>query len=106
MIKTNEWTINDLTSYLVSVKSSLKEEEMKRLRLTAAFPKEQSGATGDVELKPRRLKADQLYEPLSVFRQLELPVIGWGMQPKWRSNSDEGRLHQSKNPIVNSHHFF
>jgi hypothetical protein len=98
MIKTNEWTISDLTSYLVSVKSSLKEEEMRRLRLTAAFPKAQSGAVSDVQLKPQRSKADQLYEPLPVFRQLELPIIDWGTQPKWRSNSDEGRLHNQRIP--------
>jgi hypothetical protein len=88
MIKTNEWTINDLTRYLVSVKSSLKEEEIRRLRLTAAFPKELSGEDGDP--KPRRLKADQLYEPLPVFRHLGLPIIDWGTQTKWRSNSEEG----------------
>lgn len=105
MIKTNEWTINDLTTYLVSVKSSLKEEEMRRLKLTAAFPREHSAALGDVEPKPRRLKADQLYEPLPVFRQLALPVIDWGMQSKWRSSSDEGRVHQSMVPIVHSQRF-
>ncbi|KAF9451267.1 hypothetical protein P691DRAFT_796992 [Macrolepiota fuliginosa MF-IS2] len=92
MIKTNEWTINDLTRYLVSVKSSLKEEELGRLRLTAAFPKERSETEKDDDLKPRRLKADQLYEPLPVFRQLGLPIIDWGVQTKWRNNSEEAQF--------------
>lgn len=92
MIKTNEWTINDLTRYLVSVKSNLKEEEIRRLRLTAAFPKERSEEDKDNGPKLRRLRADQLYEPLPIFRQLGLPIIDWGVQTKWRSNSEEGRL--------------
>ncbi|KXN90205.1 hypothetical protein AN958_04695 [Leucoagaricus sp. SymC.cos] len=92
MIKTNEWTINDLTRYLVSVKASLKEEEIRRLRLTAAFPQERSGVEPESQSQPRRLRADQLYEPLPVFRQLGLPLIDWGTQTKWRSNSEEAHF--------------
>jgi hypothetical protein len=92
MIKTNEWTINDLARYLVSVKTNLKEEETRRLRLTAAFPKERTTMEQDECSKPKRLRADQLYEPLPVFRQLRLPIIDWGIQTRWRSNSDEGEI--------------
>lgn len=104
MIKTNEWTINDLTRYLVSVKSSLKEEELRRLRLTAAFPKEGSEADKNETVKPRRLRADQLYEPLPAFRQLGLPIIDWGVQTKWRSNSDEGRSYDLTKSIDHLKH--
>lgn len=89
MVKTNEWTSNDLIHYLVSVKNDLKEEETRRLRLTAAFPKERSGAELDGQSK-QRLRADQLYEPLPVLRQLGLPLIDWGTH-KWRNNSEEGK---------------
>jgi len=89
MVKTNEWTSNDLIHYLVSVKDNLKEEEIRRLRLTAAFPKERSGAELDGQ-STSRLRADQLYEPSPVLRQLGLPLIDWGTQ-KWRNNSEEGK---------------
>lgn len=89
MIKTNEWTIADLSKYLVSVRDSLTAEEMLRLKATAAFPMEAiEGANPDA--KRTRYKAAQLYEPLDVFRSLGLPVIDWGRQTKWRSSSDEG----------------
>jgi len=89
MVKTNEWTSNDLIHYLVSVKDNLKEEEIRRLRLTAAFAKERSGTESDNQ-SAQRLRADQLYEPLPVLRQLGLPLIEWGTQ-KWRNNSEEGK---------------
>ncbi|KAF9562769.1 hypothetical protein CPC08DRAFT_749290 [Agrocybe pediades] len=91
MIKTNEWTIADLTKYLVSVRSSLTAEEFERLRATSAFPIEMSGGAGNSE-KRLRHKANQLYEPLDVFRFLNLPVIDWGQQAKWRSSSEEAKL--------------
>ncbi|KAF9484470.1 hypothetical protein BDN70DRAFT_910674 [Pholiota conissans] len=91
MIKTNEWTIADLTKYLVSVKDSLTAEEMARLKATAAFPTEvkQENTSGE---KRTRYKAGQLYEPLDTFRTLGLPIIDWGQQTKWRSSSEEARL--------------
>jgi len=91
MIKTGDWTIADLTKYLVAVRSTLNDEEMQRLRLTAAFPSENGLANGK-EQKPSRYRAKDLYEPLDIFRQLNLPVIGWGGQSKWRGSSDEGNL--------------
>lgn len=90
MIKTNEWTIADLSKYLVSVKDSLTAEELARLKATAAFPVE-SQEEGDTEAKRTRYKASQLYEPLDIFRSLKLPVIDWGKHTKWRSSSEEGR---------------
>jgi hypothetical protein len=89
MIKTNEWTIADLTKYLVSVKDSLTPEEMTRLRATAAFPTELKEENTPGE-KRTRYKAGQLYEPLEVFRTLGLPIIDWGQHTKWRGSSEEG----------------
>jgi Protein of unknown function (DUF3684) len=87
MIKTNEWTIADLTKYLVSVKSTLTPEEIERLKATAAFPKEMDA---DPTVKRTRYFANQLFEPSNTFRSLGLPVIDWGHQIKWRSSSEEG----------------
>lgn len=87
MIKTNEWTIADLTKYLVSVRSTLTPEEMHRLKATAAFPKE---IEADPSVKRTRYCANQLFEPSTTFRSLGLPVIDWGNQIKWRSSSEEG----------------
>jgi hypothetical protein len=89
MIKTGDWTIADLTKYLVAVRSTLNDEEMMRLRKTAAFPSENS-RVGDNQRKPARFKASDLYEPLDIFRQLKLPVIDWGGHTKWRGSSEEG----------------
>lgn len=90
MIKTNEWTIADLTKYLVSVRGSLTAEEYQRLKATAAFPKENYDGSGD-NGKRVRYMANQLYEPLDVFRALKLPIIDWGKQLKWKNSSEEGK---------------
>lgn len=89
MIKTNEWTIADLTKYLVSVRASLTSEELQRLKATSAFPKESQG-NPDEAAKRMRFTANQLYEPLDVFRTMKLPIIDWGQQMKWKSSSEEG----------------
>lgn len=91
MIKTNEWTVADLAKYLVSIQSTLSSEEWVRLKMTAAFFKEEN-FKGDTGQKATRYQAQQLYEPLDVFRNLGLPVMDWGKQIKWRSSSDEGLI--------------
>ncbi|KAF8894925.1 hypothetical protein CPB84DRAFT_1816083 [Gymnopilus junonius] len=91
MVKTNEWTIADLTRYLVSVKGSLTSEEFERLKATSAFPAEGQGEVNDTA-KRTRYKAKELYEPLDVFRSLKLPVIDWGHQTKWKSSSEEAKF--------------
>jgi hypothetical protein len=90
MIKTNEWTVADLAKYLVSVQSTLTEEEWARLKMTSAFSKETNSNSGADSTKPSRFQAQQLYEPLDVFRQLGLPILDWGKHTKWRGTSDEG----------------
>jgi len=94
MIKTNEWTIADLTKYLVSVKGSLAPEEIERLKATSAFPSEINNSEINNN-KKSRYRANQLYEPLDVFRSLALPVIDWGQNTKWRSSSEEGKERRS-----------
>jgi Protein of unknown function (DUF3684) len=90
MIKTGDWTVADLTKYLVTIRSTLNVEEMQRLRMTAAFSSENAPAN-DAKRKSARYKAKELYEPIEIFRQLNLPVIDWGGQSKWRGSSEEGQ---------------
>lgn len=94
MIKTNEWTIADLTKYLASVRSSLTPEELNRLRQTSVFSKESSLTNNKEGSQRTRYQAKELYEPLDIYRQLGLPVIDWGKQVKWRGTSDEGMFLQ------------
>lgn len=75
--------------YLVSVKDTLSDEEIKRLRQTAAFPLFVEHSKEGKELHPVRQKPWQLYEPTEAMKSLGLPVLDWG-NGKWRSNSDEG----------------
>ncbi|KAJ7078918.1 hypothetical protein B0H15DRAFT_859732 [Mycena belliarum] len=89
MIKTNEWSIFELTKYLVDVKATLTDEEWTKLKMTAAFSKE--ARVGETGQKRTQYFAKQLYEPLDVFRQLGLPVIDWG-QHKWKASSDQAKL--------------
>ncbi|KAJ7874669.1 hypothetical protein B0H14DRAFT_2717085 [Mycena olivaceomarginata] len=89
MIKTNEWSIFELTRYLVEVRSSLTPDEWTKLKMTAAFSKEASVGGKDQERK--QYHAKQLYEPTDALRQLGLPVIDWG-QHKWKSSSDQAKL--------------
>ena len=89
MVKTGDWSISDLVGYLVQVRDTLTTEEFARLASTAAFPKE--GASLAVGKKKLRHCARELYEPIDIFRQLQLPVLDWGTKSKWRNNSEEGR---------------
>jgi len=90
MIKTDEWTIAELTKYLVSVKSTLTADELDRLRATVAFPKEPGKDASEPEKK--RFRAKELYEPNDTLRALGLPIIDWGKQNKWKQNSEEGEI--------------
>jgi hypothetical protein len=89
-IKTGDWTIHDLIKYLVSVQSALSAEEIRRLELTSAFLAEGAYATSDG--KTKRYQARELYEPLDIMRNLNLPVIAWGTNPRWRASSEEAKF--------------
>jgi hypothetical protein len=93
MVKTVDWTIADLTKYLVSVQSTLAPTEIEQLRLTAAFPKERKESDPVPALDQKKIsrhRASDLYEPLEIFRELGLPLIDWGTQHKWKASSEEG----------------
>ncbi|KAI0077558.1 hypothetical protein K474DRAFT_1750473 [Panus rudis PR-1116 ss-1] len=91
MIKTGDWSTSELVKYLVGVQSTLSSEELQRLSLTAAFPKEGQSDVKD-NGKITRYKASDLYEPVDSMRKLGLPVLDWGIRTKWRGNSDEARF--------------
>lgn len=98
MIKTNEWTLAELVKYLVSVQSTLTKEEWQRLRMTPFFFKEPIKSDGSDATKPRRYPAKQLYEPSKTLRDMNLPLIDWGVQHKWKPASDEGMCSLSNTP--------
>nr|XP_019011143.1 uncharacterized protein I206_04455 [Kwoniella pini CBS 10737]OCF49924.1 hypothetical protein I206_04455 [Kwoniella pini CBS 10737] len=85
------WTCQDLMKYLVSVKDSLSDEELKRLKQTAAFPLEIGSPEDGSKKQVIRQKPHQLYEPVQAMRDLGLPLLDWG-EGKWRHNSDEAKL--------------
>ncbi|KIK92678.1 hypothetical protein PAXRUDRAFT_829728 [Paxillus rubicundulus Ve08.2h10] len=89
MVKTGDWSIPDLIGYLVQVRDTLTKEELSRLASTTAFTKEGIQQESN---KKARYCAHDLYEPADIFRQLQLPVINWGVESKWRSNSEEAKL--------------
>ena len=90
MIKTNQWTVSELVKYLASIRATLSDDELLRLKNTNAFSKEVT--EGEVLTGPNRFQARQLYEPLDVFRKLRLPVLDWGQKGKWRGSSEEGEV--------------
>jgi Protein of unknown function (DUF3684) len=95
MIATGDWTTFDLVKYLVSVWSTLTDPEMNDLRNTPAFPKEDAGkelSAAGTGPKLERYRAKELYEPIDIFRELGLPVIDWGVNNQWSSESDEGKF--------------
>jgi len=95
MIETGAWSTFDLVRYLVSIQANLTPQEFERLRQTSAFPKEDrgkeqlaAGSRWDVQ----RYKAEDLYEPIDIFRELGLPTIDWGADIQWESTSNNGKL--------------
>ncbi|KAG8892545.1 hypothetical protein FRB99_002633, partial [Tulasnella sp. 403] len=87
MINTGDWGVHDLMKYLVAVRGSLSDAEIERLQHSAAFPQE-----GEGEGCVQRREPSELYEPTETMRELGLPLLDWGKEPKWRSNSDEAKL--------------
>ncbi|TFK25484.1 hypothetical protein FA15DRAFT_703591 [Coprinopsis marcescibilis] len=91
MIETNKWTIPELIKYLVSVRSTLTDEEMEKLKSTKAFSRENDPTTS-FDGKAFRYRAVELYEPSETFRRLNLPVLDWGEKVKWKANSEEAKF--------------
>ncbi|KAJ3194958.1 hypothetical protein HDU82_002276, partial [Entophlyctis luteolus] len=99
-----------LVKYLASVQDKLTATEIARLKLTAAFTKEDEGvsadetnvnsskesgvsesAAADSKKKPR-FKASDLYAPNDAIRALGLPILDWPGKAKWRLSSDEAKF--------------
>ena len=94
MIATGDWTTFDLVKYLVSVRSTLTLLEMKHLSQTPAFPKEGASkgqSVPGISPKVQRYRAEDLYEPIDIFREIGLPIIDWGANSQWRPESNEGK---------------
>lgn len=75
--------------YLVSVKDTLTDEEMNRLKHTSAFPLETADNKDGSKPTTVRRKPSELYEPVDAMRGLGLPLLDWG-EGKWKPGSDEG----------------
>ncbi|WVR07080.1 hypothetical protein IAU60_004119 [Kwoniella sp. DSM 27419] len=91
LIGGGSWTCQDLMKYLVSVRDSLSDEEMKRLRQTAAFPLAVEAPDDGAKAPVIRQKPHQLYEPVDAMKSLGLPVLDWG-DGKWKPNSEEAKM--------------
>ncbi|KAF0389336.1 putative hatpase domain protein [Gigaspora margarita] len=101
LVSQGNWDHMQLVKYLASVANSLKEIELKRLKVTAIWPKEQNTkhelssakADGDeIKAKPRihRFLASDLYAPSVEMREFGMPLIEWN--GKWRKNSEEAKF--------------
>ena len=94
MIATGDWTAFDLVKYLTSVRSFLTVPEIGHLSETPAFPKEGVGKeqlAAGTSAKVQPYRARDLYEPIDIFRDLDLPIVDWGKN-QWRPKLDEGKF--------------
>ncbi|KAI8974636.1 hypothetical protein BDB01DRAFT_805850 [Pilobolus umbonatus] len=109
LISDGSWSHLELIKYLISVQSTLTELEIRRLRGTAIFTKEgeepvmketqkekTNEETGEKVVEKhqqkiqRRYRACDLFAPTEIARDLNLPLIEWGV--RWRSSSDEAKF--------------
>ncbi len=86
-----------LAKYLASISNNLKDIEMKRLKVTPIWPKEnlvdsRPNKSESEETKPKpkiqRFTASDLYAPLALNREFGLPILDW--KGKWARNTQEG----------------
>ncbi|KDQ10617.1 hypothetical protein BOTBODRAFT_68536 [Botryobasidium botryosum FD-172 SS1] len=103
MVNTRYWSNSQLVTYLVQNKRTLTLLEQQRLKEAPAFLKEESNeervqrssfleAASISAQGPERYAASQLHEPTDTLRQLDLPILDWDTNSKWRADSDEARL--------------
>ncbi|KAI1317537.1 hypothetical protein EDD11_008231 [Mortierella claussenii] len=109
LVNAGSWDHMQLVKYLTSVRETLSSKEMKRLKATPIFPKEDFTATPHppspttdgtateaapavtpTPLRIARYAANALYVPTEDHVALGLPVIEW--KGRWRSTSDEAKL--------------
>jgi hypothetical protein len=93
LVGNQKWSCYELVKYLVSVKSTLTEHEMARLRKTQAFPVLPRGDAAiqpSTEAKVVRRTPDMLYEPTEEHRNLGVEVLDWGHA--WKPHSPEAQF--------------
>ncbi|KAG0011532.1 hypothetical protein BGZ80_000622 [Entomortierella chlamydospora] len=112
LVNAGSWDHMQLVKYLTSVRDTLSSGEIKRLKATPIFPKEdfskeisvtpppvpakadgtglESSATPPPVLPIKRYPANALYVPTEDHIALGLPVIEW--KGRWRSTLDESKL--------------
>ncbi|KAH6912025.1 hypothetical protein BKA70DRAFT_1266286 [Coprinopsis sp. MPI-PUGE-AT-0042] len=91
LFNTKQWTTAVVAKYLASVRSTLTDEEMERLRSARVF--RQEPRTADVfRMSGARFVVSELHEPSDLCRKLELPVLHWDQSLKWDSQSNEAEL--------------
>ncbi|KAF9976136.1 hypothetical protein BGZ73_009111 [Actinomortierella ambigua] len=112
LVNAGSWDHMQLVKYLASVRDTLSAEEIRRLRATPIFPRQNkelspspsstavaaAAAPTSAQSPPttatpppvptKRYPANQLYAPTDVLTELGLPVIEW--KGRWRATSDEG----------------
>jgi len=95
LIETGDWTTYELIEYLVSIQPITTTQEFERLRQASAFPKERAvkeRSPAGVDRKVQRYKAEDLYQPIDIFRDFGLPIIDWGADNLWDPKSNNGKL--------------
>ncbi|KAK5827481.1 hypothetical protein F5H01DRAFT_331562 [Linnemannia elongata] len=111
LVNAGSWDHMQLVKYLASVRETLSSGEIKRLKATPIFPKEDPDAVKPDTPPPQRVKAEgdttespptpppvqvkrypanALYGPNEVLAPLGLPMIEW--KGRWRATSDEAKL--------------
>ncbi|KAF9360799.1 hypothetical protein BGX34_007497 [Mortierella sp. NVP85] len=113
LVNAGSWDHMQLVKYLASVRSTLSANEMKRLRATPIFPKEDftkdrsvppktEEATDQSTTAPtppiKRYPANTLYVPTDAHIALRLPVIEWKasittlLGGRWKEATEEANL--------------
>ncbi|KAF8431347.1 hypothetical protein L210DRAFT_3487780 [Boletus edulis BED1] len=89
MLFSGDWTVFTLIEYLARKRRSLTDEDLSALKSYKFFTREGFQSNGE---ESTRHRADELYPPVSVFRELRLPVIEWSKESDWNDASPEARL--------------
>ncbi|KAF9371790.1 hypothetical protein CPB97_001717, partial [Podila verticillata] len=105
LVNAGSWDHMQLVKYLTSVRDTLSSGEIKRLKATSIFPREDlskpptpppkdsespTSSTPPPPVPVRRYAANTLYVPSGVLADLGLPVIEW--KGSWRATSNEAKL--------------
>ncbi|CAO3637571.1 unnamed protein product [Mucor hiemalis] len=112
LISDGSWSHVELIKYLTSVQTTLSSEETRRLRETAIFTKEgEEPRIKEVQVPTnnmtedgktimetttkkiyKRYRACDLFAPTDIARELNLPMIYWTRNVRWRPSSDEAKF--------------